>query len=65
MKTMTEEADLLGLLSYLEATEGARHLYEKFGFRIVGTVKGDYTKWGGPLEHVNYLMERIPIVQDR
>ena len=58
MKSVTEEADRLGLPAYLEATEVAKPLYEKFGFRESGQVLGDYSKWGGPKIHTSYLMLR-------
>jgi GNAT superfamily N-acetyltransferase len=58
LKAAAEEADKLGLPAYLEATEAGKPLYEKFGFKECGRVIGDFSKWGGPKAHVNYLMVR-------
>jgi GNAT superfamily N-acetyltransferase len=58
LKALAEETDRLGLPAYLEATKVAKPLYEKFGFKEVGQVSGDFSRWGGPTEHVNYLMVR-------
>ncbi|KAL2202504.1 putative GNAT family acetyltransferase [Sarocladium strictum] len=58
LKAAAEEADKLGLPAYLEATEAGKPLYEKFEFKECGRVIGDFSKWGGPKAHVNYLMVR-------
>jgi hypothetical protein len=58
----TAEADRLGLVSYLEASEEGRPLYEKFGFKEVGRVVVDLSKWGGTEPATAYLMVREPLL---
>ncbi|KAK0384754.1 hypothetical protein NLU13_7232 [Sarocladium strictum] len=58
LQALAEEVDSLGLPAYLEATQVGKPLYEKFGFREVGMLVGNFEKWGGPREHENYLMIR-------
>ena len=53
-----KKADELGLPAFLEATEAGNALYERHGLKECGRVIGDFSKWGGPKEHVNYLMSR-------
>lgn len=57
----TAEADRLGLVSYLEASEEGRPLYEKFGFKEVDRIVVDLSKWGSPIEATAYLMAREPV----
>ncbi|OTA04262.1 hypothetical protein A9Z42_0048330 [Trichoderma parareesei] len=52
----------LGLVSYLEASEEGRPLYEKFGFKEVGRVVVDLSKWGGTEPATAYLMVREPLL---
>ncbi|UKZ83089.1 hypothetical protein TrVFT333_010891 [Trichoderma virens FT-333] len=58
----TSEADRLGLVSYLEASEEGRPLYEKYGFKEVDRIVVDLTKWGGTEDAVAYLMIREPVL---
>ncbi|POR36994.1 Uncharacterized protein TPAR_02807 [Tolypocladium paradoxum] len=54
------EADRLRLPSYLEATEQGRPLYERHGFRAVGKLVTDLSKWNGPADADVVLMVRPP-----
>ncbi|KAK4078271.1 uncharacterized protein Triagg1_3287 [Trichoderma aggressivum f. europaeum] len=62
LKWGTAEADRLGLVSYLEASEEGRPLYEKYGFKEVDRVVVDLTKWGGTEPATAYLMLRQPVL---
>ena len=53
-----QEADRLGLDSYLEASPEGKPLYEKKGFREVELLVTDFSKWSGPKEHPTALMMR-------
>lgn len=58
LKWGAEEADRLGLESYLEASPEGKPLYEKSGFTTVDTFTVDMSKWGGPASHSTALMVR-------
>lgn len=58
LKRLTTEADLRNVPCHLEATEVAKKLYEKFDFRESGRLVCDFSKWGGPKDHVVYIMLR-------
>lgn len=60
LKWGAAEADRLGLPSYLEASEEGRPLYEKHGFRSVGKLVTDFSKWNGPADAEVVLMVRPP-----
>ncbi|KAL6825582.1 acyl-CoA N-acyltransferase [Trichoderma sp. SZMC 28015] len=62
LKWGTAEADRLGLVSYLEASEEGRPLYEKYGFKEVDRIVVDLTKWGGTEPAIAYLMLRQPVL---
>ena len=53
-----EEADRLGLESYLEASPEGKPLYEKSGFVGVDDFTVDMSQWGGPESHTTVLMRR-------
>ncbi|KAF9695748.1 hypothetical protein EKO04_005942 [Ascochyta lentis] len=56
----TEKADDEGLVTYLDATQIARPIYEKKGFEVRRAVEWDRTKWGGEGKDVHYCMVRQP-----
>ncbi|RFU81553.1 hypothetical protein TARUN_647 [Trichoderma arundinaceum] len=56
------EADRLGLVSYLEASEEGRLLYEKHGYKEVDRITVDLSKWGTPIDATTYLMIREPVL---
>ncbi|TFB02742.1 hypothetical protein CCMA1212_005381 [Trichoderma ghanense] len=58
----TAEADRLGLVSYLEASEEGRPLYERYGFKEVGRIVVDLSRWGGTEPATAYLMLREPLL---
>lgn len=60
LKWGADEADRLGLPSYLEASEAGRPLYEKFGYETVDVLHVDFSKWGGPADGSCCLMLRPP-----
>jgi GNAT superfamily N-acetyltransferase len=47
LKWGVEEADKLGLIGYLEASEAGAPLYKKFGFEPIKTIIFDAKKYGG------------------
>ncbi|KAG9256797.1 putative GNAT family acetyltransferase [Emericellopsis atlantica] len=53
-----EEADRLGLDSYLESSPDAARWYAKRGFVEVDLFNADFSKWNGPKEHPSALMVR-------
>ncbi|KAL4771050.1 acyl-CoA N-acyltransferase [Aspergillus nidulans var. acristatus] len=55
-----DEADRLGLMIYLEATEEGRPLYERFGFEAIKVVKFDAGAFGGVGKHQYTFMLRQP-----
>lgn len=60
LKWGTGEADRLGLPAYLESSDEGRILYERHGWREVGKLVVDLTKWGGPADTSTTLMLRDP-----
>lgn len=60
LKHFADEADKLGLESYLEASEKGQPLYEKFGYETVEVFVVDLSKWDGPEKSENCLMVRKP-----
>ncbi|KAF1364866.1 hypothetical protein EJ07DRAFT_151293 [Lizonia empirigonia] len=46
------------LVTYLDATQIARPIYEKRGFEVRRVVEWDRTKWGGEGKDVHYCMVR-------
>ena len=60
LKTMTEEADKLGVPVHLEATPEGEPLYVKWGFERTQLVVTDFSKWGGPAHHEYSVMVRQP-----
>ncbi|KAL4994518.1 acyl-CoA N-acyltransferase [Aspergillus recurvatus] len=55
-----DEADRLGLMAYLEATEEGRPLYDRFGFEAVKVVEFDAGAFGGVGKHQYTFMLRQP-----
>lgn len=51
-------ADRLELEAYLEASAAGHHLYESAGFRDVGILKIDMSKYGGNGIHQHFVMKR-------
>ncbi|KAI0409421.1 acyl-CoA N-acyltransferase [Xylaria palmicola] len=51
-----EEARRLGLPAFLESTEEGHSLYLSCGFRDIDIQTVDFTKWGKPADHINYIM---------
>lgn len=58
LKWGAEEADRLGLDSYLESSPEGKTLYEKSGFEVLDTFVADFSKWDGPKELSSALMLR-------
>jgi hypothetical protein len=58
LKWGAEEADRLGLDTYLEASPEGKPLYEKAGYKSVDTLTVDLSPWGGPASHSTELMVR-------
>ncbi|KZM22841.1 N-acetyltransferase [Ascochyta rabiei] len=56
----TGKADNEGLVTYLDATQVARPVYEKRGFEVRRAVEWDRTKWGGEGKDVHFCMVRQP-----
>ncbi|KAK7414596.1 hypothetical protein QQX98_006533 [Neonectria punicea] len=54
------EADRLGFPAFLESSEQARPLYEKWGFNEVDRLTVDFSPWGGPSKIEVPLMLRLP-----
>ncbi|KID93157.1 Acyl-CoA N-acyltransferase [Metarhizium guizhouense ARSEF 977] len=61
LKWGTTEADRLGLPAYLESSEEGYALYERHGWREVGKLVVDLSKWGGPSDTISTLMLREPV----
>ena len=55
-----KKADDEGLVTYLDATQVARPIYEKRGFEVKRPVVWDRTMWGGDGVDVHYCMVRLP-----
>ncbi|KAK7426603.1 hypothetical protein QQZ08_006933 [Neonectria magnoliae] len=55
------EADRLGFPAFLESSEQARPLYEKWGFNEVDRLTVDFPPWGGPARIEVPLMLRLPL----
>ncbi|KAI1131277.1 acyl-CoA N-acyltransferase [Nemania abortiva] len=51
-----EEAKKLGLPASLCASEEGHSLYLSCGFRDIDVQTIDFTKWGKPVDHINYIM---------
>lgn len=58
LKWGAEQADRLGLDSFLEASPEGKPLYERKGFKEVETLVTDFSKWGGPSDEHTALMVR-------
>lgn len=54
------KADNEGFVTYLDATQVARPIYEKRGFEIKKAVEWDRSVWGGEGVDVHYCMVRLP-----
>ncbi|OAL50381.1 hypothetical protein IQ07DRAFT_587051 [Pyrenochaeta sp. DS3sAY3a] len=57
------KADAEGRRTYLDATEVARPLYERNGFRVVRATEWDRVPWGGEGRDVHSHMVREPVVE--
>ncbi|KPM34500.1 hypothetical protein AK830_g12070 [Neonectria ditissima] len=55
-----KEAERLGFPAFLEASEQARPLYEKWGFKEVDKLTVDFSPWGGPPKIEVPLMLWLP-----
>lgn len=55
-----KKADNEGLVTYLDATQIAKPIYEKRGFEVKRAIDWDRTKWGGEGVDVHYCMVRQP-----
>lgn len=55
-----KKADDEQLVTYLDATQVARPIYEKRGFEVRRAVEWDRTVWGGDGKDVHYSMVRLP-----
>lgn len=55
-----KRADSEGLVTYLDATQVAKPIYEKRGFKVIRAIDWDRTKWGGEGVDVHYSMVRMP-----
>lgn len=63
LKWGCDEADRLGIDSYLEATTKGRPLYEKYGYVKTGMFSEDFTRFGGPKDSNICLMARPPVAK--
>jgi len=55
------QADAAGLPAFVMGTPAGLRLYEKNGFKRIGTVEQDVTKFGGVGSHVSYFLVRQPM----
>jgi GNAT superfamily N-acetyltransferase len=55
-----KKADDEGLVTYLNATEVGRRMYEKRGFEVVRAVEWDRVPWGGEGRDCHWCMVREP-----
>ena len=60
MKWGNEQADKLGLLSYLEASPMGKPLYERFGYKEVRDLPFDARSWGLDRDLPHVIMTRQP-----
>jgi GNAT superfamily N-acetyltransferase len=55
-----KKADDEGLVTYLNATDVGRRMYEKRGFEVVKTIEWDRVPWGGEGKDCHWCMVRQP-----
>lgn len=55
-----KKADDEGLITYLDASQVARPIYERRGFEVKRAIEWDRTVWGGKGVDVHYCMVRLP-----
>jgi GNAT superfamily N-acetyltransferase len=55
-----EKADEEGLVTYLNATDVGRQMYEKKGFEVRKTIEWDRVPWGGKGKDCHWCMVREP-----
>ncbi|PLB48681.1 acyl-CoA N-acyltransferase [Aspergillus steynii IBT 23096] len=60
LQTCLREANELGLVTFLEATEDGRPLYEKSGFKVLKECVFDAEKFGGFGGHEVTYMKKLP-----
>lgn len=53
-------ADEAGMITYLQAHEIARSIYEKHGYVVMSTHKTDLAKYDVPIVEVRSCMKRLP-----
>jgi GNAT superfamily N-acetyltransferase len=58
-----KKADVEGLVTYLDATQIAKPIYEKRGFEVRRAVDWDRMAWGGEGVDVHYCMVRQPGIE--
>lgn len=58
-----QKADGEGLITYLDATQLARPIYEKRGFEVKKIIEWNRKAWGGEGVDVHYCMVRLPRVE--
>jgi GNAT superfamily N-acetyltransferase len=55
-----KKADDEGLVTYLNATDIGRRIYEKRGFEVVKMIEWDRVPWGGEGKDCHWCMVRQP-----
>ncbi|KAK1144143.1 hypothetical protein N8T08_005805 [Aspergillus melleus] len=60
LQNCLREADELGIMTFLEATQDGKPLYLKLGFVIVRTCEVDLTKYGDIASHDLTYMKKLP-----
>jgi GNAT superfamily N-acetyltransferase len=55
-----KKADDEGLVTYLNATDVGRRIYEKKGFKVVKAIEWDRVPWGGEGKDCHWCMVRQP-----